>query len=411
MSLVDDLIAQPDFFAAPYPAYSILRDEAPVIWSDTWGGWVITRYEDVAALLRDYRRFSSAGRIQYILDRLPDEARSRTALLEAHYRVGIAHMDPPDHTRLRALLAPWFTPRHMEALRPRIRALAAQLVDDALLRAQAQGGRADLMRDLAYPLPAIVVLEMLGAPAADATQLRAWALDINLLFSGGGRAPVARVEQAQAGLAAMRGYIGDLVAQRRSQPSDDLIGRLVTAEGARLDDSELISTCVTLFVAGHETTTNLLGNGLVALLRHPGEMARLRVQPALMESAIEEMLRYDAPVHRSWRIATEDVLLRGQTIRAGEMVLLMIGAAHRDEAAFAEAERFDIARSENKHMGFGLGIHFCLGAPLARIELPEALHALLARTADFTLIEEPPLRWRHDIALRGVEELPVEVRL
>lgn len=411
MNQTDDLIAQPDFFDDPYPAYRTLRAEAPLAWSDTWGGWVITRYEDVAMVLRDARRFSSAGRIKYILDTLPDDARSRTGLLEAHYRVGIAHMDPPAHTRLRALLAPWFTPRHVEALRPRIRHLAGRLVDEAL--AHAGDGRVDLMRALAYPLPALVVLEMLGAPTADTDKLRAWALDINLLFSGGGRAPADRVAQAQEGLAAMRAYIGELIAERRLHTSDDLIGRLVAAEqeGDRLNDDELVSTCVTLFVAGHETTTNLVGNGLVALLRAPQEMARLRAQPLLMEQAVEEMLRYDPPVHRSWRIATEEVALHGQLIRPGEMVLLMIGAAHRDPATFAWPERFDITRRENKHLGFGLGIHFCLGAPLARIEAPEALNALLARTSALALTEEPPLRWRQDVALRGVEALPVEVTL
>ncbi len=271
MILVDDLIAEPHFFDDPWPAYALLRDQAPVVWSDRWGGWVITRYVDVAMMLRDATRFSSAGRVKYILDKLPAAARARAGLLEAHYRVGIAHMDPPAHTRLRSLLAPWFTPRHVEEMRPRIRALAESLVEDALASAREGNGRVDLMHALAYPLPAIVVLEMLGAPPADADRLRAWALDINGLFSGGGRAPVERVEQAQAGLAAIRAYIGALVAERRCRPSDDLIGRLVAAEGDRLDDDELISTCVTLFVAGHETTTNLVGNGLVGLLRHPGD--------------------------------------------------------------------------------------------------------------------------------------------
>ncbi len=409
MNRIDQLLGHPEFFADPYPTYSILRERVPVAWSERWSGWVLTRYADVAMVLRDAQRFSSAGRIKHILDKLPTEARSQTAPLEEHYRVGIAHMDPPDHTRLRALLAPWFTPRMLEAMRPRIRAVAGELLDAALQRAQAGDGRIDLLRDFAYPLPAIVVLEMLGAPAADADMLRAWALDINLLFAAGGRAPAERVPVAQAALTEMRAYIGDLVAERRRHPADDLIGRLVALEGQKLDKSELVSTCVTLFVAGHETTTNLLGNGLVALLRHPAEMARLRATPALMESAIEEMLRYEAPVHRSWRIATEEVVLHDVLIRQGEMVLMMIGAAHRDPTVFPEPDRFDIGRLQNRHMGFGLGIHFCLGAPLARMEVSEGLHALLAQFATIKLIEEPPLHWRNDVALRGVEQLPVEV--
>lgn len=409
MNRIDQLLSHPEFFTDPYPTYSLLRERTPVAWSERWGGWVLTRYDDVAMVLRDAQRFSSAGRIKYILDKLPAEARSQTAPLEAHYRVGIAHMDPPDHTRLRALLAPWFTPRRLETMRPRIRALAGEMLDAALARAQATDGRIDLLHDFAYPLPAFVVLEMLGAPAADADMLRAWALDINLLFAAGGRAPAERVPVAQNALVQMRAYIGDLAAERRRHPADDLIGRLVALEGRQLDESELISTCVTLFVAGHETTTNLLGNGLVALLRNPAEMARLRAAPMLMESAIEEMLRYEAPVHRSWRIANEEVTINDVLIRPGEMVLMMIGAAHRDPAVFPEPDRFDISRQQNRHVGFGLGIHFCLGAPLARMEVGEGLHALLARFAAIKLIEESPLRWRQDVALRGVEQLPVEV--
>jgi cytochrome P450 len=401
---VDDLLTAPGFFSDPYPAYRVLREAAPVVWSEAWGGWVLTRYADVAAVLRDHKRYSSAGRIHFLLDRLPDDTRAETGLLEAHYQVGIAHMDPPAHTRLRALVAPWFTPRLLEAWRPRIRVLAAELVQAAAARPSL-----DLMRDVAYPLPAYVVLEMLGAPREDSDLLRDWALDINLLFSGGGRTTVASVRRAQASLAEMRAYIGALVAARRRTPSDDLLGRLVAAEaeGDRLNDAELVSTCVTLFVAGHETTTNLLGNGLIALLRHPEQMAHLRQAPALMESAVEEMLRYDAPVHRSWRIAREDAEIDGQPIRRGDMLLLMIGAAHRDPAAFPDPEAFDIARRENKHLGFGVGIHFCLGAPLARIEVPEALTAILQRWPSLRLLDAPPLQWRQDIALRGVEALPV----
>ncbi len=402
---VDALLTAPGFFDDPYPAYRVLRQEAPVAWSDAWGGWVLTRYADVAAALRDHKRFSSAGRIHYLLDQLPDALRAETGLLEAHYAVGIAHTDPPEHTRLRALLAPHFTPRLLEAWRPRIRALAAELVEQAAAQPDV-----DLLRAVAYPLPAYVILEMLGAPQADADLLRRWALDINLLFSGGGRVTVENMRQAQASLAALRDYVGDMVAERRRTPSDDLLGHLVAAgeQGDRLTDAELVSTCVTLFVAGHETTTNLLGNGLVALLEHPQQMALLRRRPELMESAVEEMLRYDAPVHRSWRIANEEVELGGRRIARGDMLLLLIGAAHRDPAAFADPETFDITRRENKHLGFGVGIHFCLGAPLARIEVPEALAAILRRWPELRLREGAALRRRRDVALRGVEELPVE---
>lgn len=403
---IDALLTDASFFADPYPAYAHLRDYAPVVWSDAWCGWVLTRHDDVASILRAHRLFSSAGRIHYILDRLPSELRADTGLLEAHYAVGIAHADPPAHTRLRALLTPWFAPRLLEAMRARIRALAADLVD-----ACANSDDIDLMRDVAYPLPAIVVLEMLGAPVADADLLRGWALDVNLLFSGGGRATVENVRKAHASLTEMRAYVGELITERRRAPRDDLLSHLARAEGDgdRLNDAELVSTCVTLFVAGHETTTNLLGNALVALMRNPGEMERLRREPGLMDTAVEEFLRYDTPVQRSWRIANEEVEIGGTRIMPGEMVLLMIGSAHRDTAAFVDADRLDVGRRENRHLGFGLGIHFCLGAPLARIEVPETLRALLARFPEMHIKSTSPLRWRPDVALRGVEALPVEV--
>lgn len=405
---VDALVDAPGFFDDPYPAYAALRERAPMVWSEQWGGWVLTRYDDVAAILRNPTRYSSAGRIHYILDRLPPEVREETALLEAHYSVGIAHVDPPAHTRLRAILTPWFTPKLMESLRSRIRELAHSLCKHAAEKAR-EGENVDFMHEVAYPLPATVVLELLGAPTSDAPLFHQWALDVNQLFAGGGRTTVARMRAAQQGLRDMRVYVGDLIAARRRNSHNDLLGRLVDAEqeGERLSDDELISTAVTLFVAGHETTTNLLGNGVVALLRNPAQLEKLRANPALLPSAVEEMLRYDTPVQRSWRIATEDHMLLGQQVRAGELLLVLIGAAHRDPSHFADPDAFDIARTPNRHMGFGYGIHFCLGAPLARIEAPEVLTALLDAFPSMALDERAPLRWREDIALRGVEELPL----
>jgi len=414
----DDLFQDPRFYDDPYPAYAWLRCHVPVLWSEHFGAWVVSRATDVSAILRDPARFSSAGRIAYLLDSLAPDVRAEAGLLEAHYRVGIAHVDPPAHTRLRSLVAPWFLPRHMEALRPKIAAVAAQLVDAAAARAEADrrsggGGHVDLMAELAYPLPALVVMELLGAPAEDAIRYRQWALGINLLFAAGGRTTPEAARCAQDALLEMRAAIGELVEARRRYPTDDLVGRLVRAEseGDKLSDDELVSTCVTLFVAGHETTTHLIGNGMVALLRNPEQLQRLRDNPGLMEGAVEELLRYDPPVQRSWRIATQDVQVGGQTIRKGEMVLVLIGAANRDEALFADGEHLDVGRRDNKHLGFGVGIHFCLGAPLARIEVPEAMHAILRKWPQIALCEDRPLQWRRDLALRGIEELTVTVSL
>lgn len=400
---LDGLLTSPDYFADPYPAFARLRAEAPVYWSEAWGGWVLTRYADIVTVLHDPARFSSAGRIRYLLAQLPDEERRRAALLERHYDVGLAHADPPDHTRLRSLLNRFFTPRHLESLRPRIQALVDEMLD-----CHAAAGRMDVIHDLAYPLPAIIVLEMIGAPAEDRDLLRDWALGINRLFAAGGRTSLEAVDAALASLAAIRGYISDLAAQRRRQPREDLISHLVHAgEDERLSEGELLATCVTLFVAGHETTTNLIGNGLLALLRHPDQMRQLAATPDLILPAMEELLRYDTPVPRGWRLAKVDAEIGGQQIRAGDLLLPMIGAANRDPAHFVNPNAIDFQRVDNRHLGFGYGIHFCLGAPLARLEVPAVFTALLARFPALRFDESVPLTWRRDVALRGIESLPV----
>lgn len=403
---LDTLLTDPSFFANPYPAYARLREEAPVCWSEAWGGWVLTRYADVVAAFQDVRRFSSAGRIAYLLESLPPEERSRFDDVQAHYRAGVAHVDPPDHTRLRALLTPFFTPRRLAALVPRIEQVTARLL--AGLEGQPT---ADLIAGLAYPLPAAVVLELIGAPEADRDLFRNWALGVNALFAAGGRTAAAAVAQAQASLAEMRAYIAELAAARRRAPREDVVSVLAARCAAGdLTEAELVSTCVTLFVAGHETTTNLIGNGMVALLRRPAVLQELRrglTTPELLKSAVEELLRFDTPVQRGWRIAAEDVEVGGRLVRRGQLVLPMLGAANRDPAHFPDPDRLDLARRENRHLGFGYGIHFCLGAPLARLEVPAALAGLLARFPRITLDESRPLPWRRDVALRGVEALPV----
>lgn len=397
----DALLTDPSFFADPYPAYAALRAAAPVHWSDAWRGWVLTRYDDIAAVFRDPARFSSAGRVGYLLDQLAPAIQAQAAPLYRHYAVGLAHADPPDHTRLRAILNRHFTPRRLERLRPRIRGLV-----DFLLEQAAASGRMELIGDLAYPLPAIVVLEVLGAPGEDRELFRSWALGVNALFAKGGQTDGAGVDAALAALAEMRGYLLDLFAARRKQPTDDLISLLLHAgEEERLSEQELISTCVTLFVAGHETTTNTLGNGVLALLRRWDEWARLVASPSLAEPAVEELLRYDTPVQRGWRLAKEDVTLRGVEIPAGSLLLPMLGAANRDPDVFPDPDRLDITRKSDRHLGFGVGIHFCLGAPLARMELVEALTQTARRFPELRLDESAPLRWRPDIALRGVEAL------
>ncbi|MCW5848996.1 MAG: cytochrome P450 [Anaerolineae bacterium] len=404
MSL-DALLTSADFFSDPYPAYHRLRAEAPVYWSEAWGGWVLTRYSDVVAVFKDPRLYSSAGRVTYLLEQLPDDVRRAAAPLEAHYEVGLAHSDPPTHTRLRAILNRAFAARRVEALRPRIQ----QVVDELLEAVEARGdGQMDIIADLAYPLPATVIAEMIGAPTEDRDKFRDWAIGINELFSHAGRVTVEGVQRAQTSLLEMREYIRALVEDHRARPRDSLLGLLVVAgdQSETLTEAELVATCVTLFVAGHETTTNLIGLGMLALLQHPDALAELRARPDLAESAVEELLRYDTSVQRGWRIARADVDWDGHRIRQGQMVLPMLGAANRDPAQFPDPDRLDLGRRDNRHVGFGFGIHFCLGAPLARLEAPLALNALLARFPRLALTGAP-LQWRQDVALRGLLALPV----
>jgi cytochrome P450 len=249
---------------------------------------------------------------------------------------------------------------------------------------------------------------MIGAPAEDRAKFREWAMDINALFSGGGRVDEAKALQAQRTQREMRDYILALAEKRRQHPQDDLISALVSAQdiGDKLSEAELVSTCVTLFVAGHETTTNLIGNGILTLLQHPAELQKLKNDPSLITDAVEEMLRYESSVARAWRLAAEDIEWNGHRIHKGQMVLGSINAANRDPARFPNPDRFDICRADNKHVAFGYGIHFCLGAPLARLEAPFAINAMLRRFPELQLATDAP-EWMPDIALRGLKSLPV----
>lgn len=392
------------FFADPYPLYQRLRVEAPVYWCEAWSAWVLTRYDDVMAVLRDAETFSSAGRVRYLLEKLPAETRQQISALERHYDIGLAHSDPPDHTRLRSLLTRVFTPRMVAQWRERIQTVTDELIDGVI-----KSGRMDIVHDLAYPLPATIIAEMLGAPDADIARFREWAVAINRLFEKGGRITEHSATTAQDHLYQMREYIIALAEQKRQHPSDDILGRLVAAESEedRLTIDELVSTCVTFFVAGHETTTNLISNGMLALLQHPQQMALLREDPSRIDAAIEEMLRYDPSVPRGWRIATRAVEINGQQIEKGALIFPILAAANHDPQHFVDPDRFDIVRDHNKHLAFGYGIHFCLGAPLARLEGAIAINTLLRSLPDLRLAT-PELEWRHDIAIRSLEALPVQ---
>lgn len=401
----DHLLTTDEFFANPYPTYHLMREQAPVVWSDVWGGWVLTRYADVVATWRDHKRYSSNGRINYLLSRVPPEVRAAAGTLEHHFSVNIAHVNPPDHTRIRGLLNHAFAARRMESLRPRVQAIVDNLLDAVDRRGD---GRMDLIADLAFPLPATVIAEMIGAPTDESDQFHDWANGVNQVFSSVGRATAEQVAMSQEFLSGIRAYTVEFARSRRDDPRDDLITLLNQAvhKDGVISEDELVSMVITMFIAGHETTTYTLSNGMLALLRNPDQLQLLRENPDLMDSAVEEIWRYDTPIQRGWRLVTEDSVVNDQTIRAGELILPMPGAANRDPAVFPDPDRMDIARKNNRHVAFGYGIHFCIGAPLARIEAPIALAELLKRYPKLRLASEH-VQWRRDVAMHG----PVSLEL
>jgi cytochrome P450 len=314
--------------------------------------------------------------------------------------------DPPDHTRLRGLVQKAFTPRVVDGLRPRIAELCEQLVDRMLER-----GQADLVDDFAYPLPVQIIVEMLGVPAEDHERFREWSdalargLDPDFLL------PEDAVQERLAGIFNFVQYFAGLINERRDHPGDDLISRLIQAEeqGDVLTQGELLSTCILLLVAGHETTVNLISGGALALMQHPEEQARVRADPELMRSAVEEMLRYVSPVQLTGRVARADMEVGGVDLAAGDFSMLLIGSANHDPDAFERPEEFDVGRSDNPHLGFGFGLHHCLGAPLARLEAQIALDTLLRKVSQLEL-EADALVHKDNIVLRGLAALPVRLR-
>lgn len=378
----------------PYPIYDFIREREPVHHAPD-GSWVLTRYDHSAALLRDPRFSTNPAR----LTEGPDPA-SMGPIRQVGSSL-MMFLDPPDHTRLRSLVSQAFTPRMVESLRPRIQALVDELLD-----AVVEKGEMDVLADLAYPLPTVVICEMLGVPPEDREKFKAWSADASRLLDG-----YLDKEATDRGMVAgmyLFQYFTDLVADRRRHPRQDLLSALLAAEagGDRLTHAELMSTATLLFVAGFETTMNLVGNGTLALLRHPDQLARLRDDPGLVRTGVEELLRYDGPVHVTARIATEDLDIGGFRIGEGEQVVAMLGAAGRDPAQFPEPHRLDVSRSPNRHLAFGGGPHFCLGAALARLEAQLAFGTMLRRLPDMELVTVAPT-YRDHFVIRGVTELRV----
>ena len=410
--LLESALLDGTYYSNPFPLFTILRRESPVFFSKHLGGWIITRHSDVSEILHNHQDYSSKGRVLHLINQLEESVKERLPLLQMHFATGLAHSDAPEHKRLRGLLAQAFTPKIAENMR----AATAEVVRRAVSQLS---NEADLISDLFTPVPALVVGRLLGSEESDIPDLIRWAHAINGLYEKGGRIAPDKALHAETMLEEMRVFVTRLATVRREQrakgtlePDSDILSGLVSAEldGDSLTEAELVSTAVSLFVAGHETTTHLLGNGIIALLAEPGAIDLLRSSPDLIKSAVDEMARFDGSVPRSWRITKAEMTISGVKIPAGELVLPMLASANRDAEVFSDPDRFDISRDSRKHLAFGKGVHVCLGAPLARVEGEEIIKELLQRFSSITLIGNiEGLEWRSDIALRGVVRLPVRL--
>lgn len=394
------------FLANPYPIFDQMRINDPIFWSEESGYWLLTRYADIASLIQS-DKFSS-NRIAAHSGRLPDEAREIFRPFFTAVSSWMLMVDPPDHTRLRGLVGKAFTPGVVENMRE----LVQDLVNNMLATVKGQG-RMDVMTDLANPLPAIVISELLGVPATDQRQFKEWSDDIALALSGIDTAATkeelfALYDLAQKSFLALSAYFRERVVELRRHPQVNLLSALAQAEeqGNRLTEDELFANCVLLMIAGHETTTNLIGNGILALIQNPGEREALTANPELIGSAVEELLRYDSPVQKMGRIALADISVAGKRIKKGDLVCFSFAAANRDPEQFDSPAQLDITRKPNRHFAFGHGLHYCVGAALARLEAQITFNSVLRCLPGLELANEN-LEWYRNFTLRGLKSLPI----
>jgi pimeloyl-[acyl-carrier protein] synthase len=390
-------LLDPEVLADPYPLYRRLRNEDPVHWDPFLHAWVVTRYDDVVRVLGEL-------------------SANRTPTPQQLTSMGLAHLNPiaqvmvkqmlfmdhPGHTRLRGLCSEAFTPQKVERMRTHIEEIADRLLDGLM-----PGARMDLIRDFADPLPAIVTAEMLGVPTSDHRQLKAWSATFAEMLGNFQHNP-DRVDRVLESLEAMTNYFREAIDAQRAGPGEALIHDLLAAEvnGDRLSEEEVIANLIVTMVGGQETTTNLIGNGVLTLLRNPEVMEQLRTDLSLIPSAVEELLRYESPSQHTARIASKDIEIGGKKIRRRDAVIAVMGAANRDPEHFPEPDRLLITRKQNRHVAFGFGAHFCFGAPLARIEAQIAFSSILKRLPGLRL-ETSPILWRENLGLRGLTALAV----
>jgi cytochrome P450 len=393
-----------DFISNPYRAYSYLRATAPLHWIDQFrnGAWVVTRYADVLAGLHDPRL--SSQRSHNLTAALPSGAQREFETFNRIFSKWMLFLDPPEHSRIRKLLNKEFTPNMIQRMRPRIQQVVNSLLDDVAGKSEIE-----FMNEFANPLPVRVIAEMLGIPAADQRAFQIWSDDLASFF-GNATSPVETARRAQNSLIRLTEYFRDLLPERRAHKGDDLVSLLlrVEEEGEMLSGEELLAQCTLLLVAGHETTRNLLGNGLLALLQHSDQFAKLKENPALINSAVREFARFDSPVQFSGRAATEDFTWHEQEIKKGQTVILLLASANRDPDKFSEPERLDISRDEGMPLSFGHGTHFCIGAALAYTEAEIAFTTLLERATGLKLLDDVPA-WRSNLSFRGLSRLPISL--
>jgi len=393
----------PQVLADPFPLYRRMQDEDPCHWSPRLKAWVLTRYEDVRNVCLD--KEMSSDRLRPYFATLPAQEASRIAAIMKYLSLWMVFRDPPEHTRLRRLTSKVFHVKSMHAMRPRIEALLAWLLERIGERATF-----DVIGDFAGPLPALVIMDMLGVPREELERVKRLSDDL-ALFIGSSRMAQEKYAIAERATREMADFFRELIAARRAQPQPDLLSELVALDdgGDRLTEDELVASCILLLFAGHETTTNHIANGLLALLRFPGEMERLRADASLAPAAVEELLRYDGPTNAQVRIVQRGHELHGKRLRPGERVFVLLSAANRDPRAYADPDRVDLTRDGPPHLAFGFGAHICLGFPLARLEGQIALPALLARWPGLELAGAP-LEWLNSMVFRGLKALPVRVR-
>lgn len=391
-------LLDPEVLANPYPLYERLRAETPVYWDPYLHAWVVTRYDDVVAVLQRY----SAARTP-APEHLAAMGLSRLSPIAQVMVRQVLFLDPPDHGRIRGVLSRAFSAKRIEQMRDHIGTIVGELLDTV----QDQGGM-DIVADFAYPLPTIVTAELLGVPRSDSALLQGWSVSFAEILGNFQYNP-ERIEDVLAAVEGMIVYFREKMLAHRQQPGPGLIGAFIDAaeaDGSGLSDDDIIANLILMMVAGQETTTNLITGGMLILLRHPEALAAVRADNALLPGAVEEILRYEGASHLTARIAHTDIELRGQHIRKGQAVIAVVGAANRDPDRFPEPDRFDIRRPDNRHLAFGWGSHFCSGAPLARLEAQISYATILRRFPALALATDQ-IRWRTNAGLRGLTALPV----